>query len=586
MEGAISAGPFFIRPVRMRAAKGGFKRMSDQPNKIIYSMIGVSKFYDKRPVLQDISLSYFYGAKIGVLGLNGSGKSSLLRILAGADQEFVGKTILSPGLSVGFLEQEPRLDDSKTVREVVEEAVQSTLNLIEEFNRINEALAEPMTDDEMDRILGRQSAIQEKLDALDAWDLDSRVEMAMDALRCPPGDMPIKVVSGGERRRVALCRLLLQKPDILLLDEPTNHLDAETVAWLEHHLQQYPGTVIAVTHDRYFLDNVAGWILELDRGRGIPWKGNYSSWLEQKRARLQVEEKAESKRQKTLERELEWIRMSPKARQAKSKARITAYEKLLSQESARRQEDLEIYIPPGPRLGNLVVEAQNVTKGFGNQLLVDHVSFSLPPGGIVGVIGANGAGKTTLFRMITGQEPPDSGAIRIGDTVRLAYVDQNRDSLNPDQSVWEAIAGGEDVLELGKLQVKSRAYVARFNFFGSDQQKKVGMLSGGERNRLHLARMLKSGGNVLLLDEPTNDLDVNTLRALEEALDNFAGCAVVISHDRWFLDRIASHILAFEGDSKVTWFEGNYTEYEVDRRKRLGAEAEQPHRIKYRQLTR
>jgi ATP-binding cassette ChvD family protein len=560
--------------------------MSDQPNKIIYSMIGVSKFYDKRPVLQDISLSYFYGAKIGVLGLNGSGKSSLLRILAGADQEFIGKTILSPGLSVGFLEQEPRLDDSKTVREVVEEAVQGTVALMDEFNRINEKLAEPMTDDEMDQTLARQSAVQEKLDALEAWDLDSRLEMAMDALRCPPGNTPVKVISGGERRRVALCRLLLQKPDILLLDEPTNHLDAETVAWLEHHLQQYPGTVIAVTHDRYFLDNVAGWILELDRGRGIPWKGNYSSWLEQKRSRLQVEEKTESKRQKTLERELEWIRMSPKARQAKSKARITAYEKLLSQESIKRQEDLEIYIPPGPRLGNLVVEAQHVTKGFGSELLVENVSFSLPPGGIVGVIGPNGAGKTTLFRMISGQEQPDSGDVRIGDTVRLAYVDQSRDSLSPDQSVWEVITGGEDILELGKLQVKSRAYVARFNFSGTDQQKKVGMLSGGERNRVHLARMLKSGANVLLLDEPTNDLDVNTLRALEEALDNFAGCAVVISHDRWFLDRIATHILAFEGDSKVVWFEGNYSEYETDRRKRLGAEADQPHRIKYRQLTR
>jgi ATP-binding cassette ChvD family protein len=549
-------------------------------------MIGVSKYYDKRPVLQDISLSYFYGAKIGVLGLNGAGKSSLLRILAGVDPDFVGKTILSPGLSVGFLEQEPRLDDTKTVRAVVEEAVQDTVNLIEEFIRINVILAEPMSDEEMDRTLGRQSAIQEKLDALDAWDLDSRLEMAMDALRCPPEDTSVKVISGGERRRVALCRLLLQKPDILLLDEPTNHLDAETVAWLEHHLQQYPGTVIAVTHDRYFLDNVAGWILELDRGRGIPWKGNYSSWLEQKQARLKVEEKAESKRQKTLERELEWIRMSPKARQTKSKARITAYEKLLSQDSAKRQEDLEIYIPPGPRLGNLVVEAQGVAKGFADRLLVENVNFSLPPGGIVGVIGPNGAGKTTLFRMITGQEQPDAGTIRIGDTVRLAHVDQSRDSLDSAKAVWEVIADGEDLIELGKVQVKSRAYAARFNFSGSDQQKKVGMLSGGERNRVHLARMLKSGANVLLLDEPTNDLDVNTLRALEEGLENFAGCAVLISHDRWFLDRIATHILAFEGDSKVVWFEGNYSDYEADRRQRLGAEAEQPHRIKYRQLTR
>jgi ATP-binding cassette ChvD family protein len=560
--------------------------MGDPGNKIIYSMIGVSKFYDKRPVLQDISLSYFYGAKIGVLGLNGSGKSSLLRILAGADKEFVGQTVISPGLTVGLLEQEPRLDDAKTVRAVVEEAVQETVDLVAEFNRINEKLAEPMSDEEMDKTLARQSAVQEKLDALDAWDLDSRLEMAMEALRCPPGDTPVKVVSGGERRRVALCRLLLRRPDILLLDEPTNHLDAETVAWLERHLQEYPGTVIAVTHDRYFLDNVAGWILELDRGRGIPWKGNYSSWLDQKRTRLQQEEKTEGKRQKTLERELEWIRMSPKARQTKSKARISAYEKLLSQDSAKRQEDLEIYIPPGPRLGNLVVEAQGVAKAFGDRLLMDQVTFALPPGGIVGVIGPNGAGKTTLFRMITGQERPDAGAIRVGDTVRLAYVDQSRDSLNPDKAVWEVIADGEDVIELGKLQVKSRAYAARFNFSGSDQQKKVGMLSGGERNRVHLARILKSGANVLLLDEPTNDLDVNTLRALEEALEDFAGCAVVISHDRWFLDRIATHILAFEGDSRVVWFEGNYSDYEADRRKRLGAEADQPHRIKYRQLTR
>ncbi len=560
--------------------------MGEPANKIIYSMIGVSKFYDKRPVLQDISLSYFYGAKIGVLGLNGSGKSSLLRILAGVDSEFVGQTVFSPGLTVGFLEQEPQLDDTKTVRAVVEEAVHETVNLLEEFNRINEKLAEPLSDEEMDRTLARQSAIQEKLDALEAWDLDSRLEMAMDALRCPPGNTPVKVVSGGERRRVALCRLMLSKPDILLLDEPTNHLDAETVAWLEHHLLDYPGTVIAVTHDRYFLDNVAGWILELDRGRGIPWKGNYSSWLEQKQARLRQEEKSESKRQKTLERELEWIRMSPKARQTKSKARITAYEKLLSQDSAKRQEDLEIYIPPGPRLGNLVVEAKGVSKAYNDHLLMDNVAFALPPGGIVGVIGPNGAGKTTLFRMITGQEPPDAGTIRVGDTVRLAYVDQSRDSLNPDQAVWEVISDGEDVIELGKIQVKSRAYAARFNFSGSDQQKKVGMLSGGERNRVHLARMLKSGANVLLLDEPTNDLDVNTLRALEEALEDFAGCAVVISHDRWFLDRIATHILAFEGDSRVVWFEGNYSDYEADRRKRLGAEADQPHRIKYRQLTR
>ncbi|MCU0561577.1 MAG: energy-dependent translational throttle protein EttA [Desulfobacterales bacterium] len=560
--------------------------MSDQPNKVIYSMIRVSKYYDKRPVLEEISLSYFYGAKIGVLGLNGSGKSSLLRILAGVDTEFVGQTVISPGLTVGFLEQEPHLDESKTVRQVVEEAVQETVALIEEFNRINEKLAEPMSDEEMGKVLDRQSAVQEKLDALDAWDLDARLEMAMDALRCPPGETPVKVVSGGERRRVALCRLLLQKPDILLLDEPTNHLDAETVAWLERHLQQYAGTVIAVTHDRYFLDNVAGWILELDRGRGIPWKGNYSSWLEQKRTRLQQEEKSEGKRQKTLERELEWIRMAPKARHAKSKARITAYENLLAQDAAKRAEDLEIYIPPGPRLGNRVVEAEGVGKRFGDRVLVENVSFALPPGGIVGVIGPNGAGKTTLFRMITGQEAPDAGTIRVGDTVRFAYVDQSRDSLDPNKSAWEVIADGRDVVELGKVQVKSRAYAARFNFSGSDQQKKVGMLSGGERNRVHLARMLKSGANVLLLDEPTNDLDVNTLRALEEALESFAGCAVVISHDRWFLDRIATHIMAFEGDSRVIWFEGNYSEYEADRRKRLGVDADQPHRIKYRALTR
>ena len=560
--------------------------MTDAPNKVIYSMIGVSKYYDKRPVLQDISLSYFYGAKIGVLGLNGAGKSSLLRILAGIDSEFVGETVLSRGLTVGLLEQEPQLDDSLTVRQVVEEAVAETIGLLAEFNRINEQLAEPMSDDEMNRVLDRQAAVQEKIDACEAWDLDSRLEMAMDALRCPPADTPIRVISGGERRRVALCRLLLQKPDILLLDEPTNHLDAETVAWLENHLQQYAGTVIAVTHDRYFLDNVAGWILELDRGRGIPWKGNYSSWLEQKKARLRNEEKAESQRQKTLERELEWIRMTPKARQTKSRARITAYEKLLSQDSARRAQDLEIFIPPGPRLGNVVVEAQGVSKGYRDLMLVENMCFALPPGGIVGVVGPNGAGKTTLFRMITGQEAPDSGTIRIGETVRLAYVDQSRDSLVPEQTVWQAITGGEDVLALGKIELKSRAYVARFNFAGADQQKKVGLLSGGERNRVHLARMLKSGANVLLLDEPTNDLDVNTLRALEEALENFAGCAVIISHDRWFLDRIATHILAFEGDSQVVWFEGNYSEYETDRRKRLGIQADQPHRIKYRHLTR
>jgi ATP-binding cassette ChvD family protein len=560
--------------------------MRQQPDKIICSMMQVSKYYDKKPVIQDISLSYFYGAKIGVLGLNGSGKSSLLRIMAGVDTEFNGKLTFSPGLSVGLLAQEPSLDEGKTVRQTVEEAVQETVDLLAEFNRINEQFGEPMSDDQMDALIQRQGEVQEQLDARDAWDLDARLDMAMDALRCPEGQTAVKVLSGGEKRRVALCRLLLKKPDILLLDEPTNHLDAESVAWLEHHLQQYEGTVIAVTHDRYFLDNVAGWILELDRGHGIPWKGNYSSWLDQKQERLRQEEKAESHRQKTLQRELEWIRMSPKARQSKSKARISAYEKLLSQESAAHARDLEIYIPPGPRLGELVVEAEGVSKAYGDRLLFEDMSFRLPPGGIVGVIGPNGAGKSTLFEMIIGREAPDAGTIRVGETVRLAYVDQNRDSLDPQKTIWEVVSGGRDVIELGAVSVKSRAYVARFNFTGSDQQKKVGMLSGGERNRVHLACMLKDGGNVLLLDEPTNDLDVNTMRALEEALENFAGCAVVISHDRWFLDRIATHILAFEGDSRVVWFEGNYSDYEADRRRRLGAEADRPHRIKYRQLTR
>ena len=559
--------------------------MSTEPNKVIYSMVGVSKFYDKKPVLKDIYLSYFYGAKIGVLGLNGSGKSSLLRILAGVDKDFNGETVISPGFTVGYLEQEPLLDDDRTVREVVEEAVKETVSLLKEFEEINAKFGEEMSDDEMNALLERQGTVQEKLDHLDAWDLDSRLEMAMDALRCPPPETPVKILSGGERRRVALCRLLLQKPDILLLDEPTNHLDAESVAWLEHHLQNYPGTIIAVTHDRYFLDNVAGWILELDRGEGIPWKGNYSSWLEQKQERLRREEKSESERQKTLQRELEWIRMSPKARRAKGKARINAYETLLDKQSEKRREDLEIPIPPGPRLGDVVIEAENVTKSYGDQLLVENMTFALPPGGIVGVIGPNGAGKTTLFRMITKQEAPDSGAIRTGETVQLAYVDQSR-TLDADKSIWEEISGGEDSLKLGNREVNSRAYVGRFNFSGSEQQKKVSMLSGGERNRVHLAKMLKEGANVLLLDEPTNDLDVNTLRALEEALENFAGCAVVISHDRWFLDRIATHMLAFEGDSKVVWFEGNYSDYEEDRKARLGAAAEVPHRIKYRQLTR
>jgi len=549
-------------------------------------MIRVSRYYEKKPVLKDISLSYFYGAKIGVIGLNGSGKSSLLRILAGRDREFNGETVLSPGHTVGFLEQEPLLDDKKTVREIVEEGVQETVNALKEYHLINEKFAEPMSDDEMTKLIERQGKVQERLEALDAWDLDSRLEMAMDALRCPPGDTVLKVLSGGERRRVALCRLLLQKPDILLLDEPTNHLDAETVAWLEHHLQGYPGTIIAVTHDRYFLDNVAGWILELDRGEGIPWKGNYSSWLEQKKNRLQQEEKAESERQKTLQRELDWIRMSPKGRHAKAKARINSYEALLSQDMEKRAKELEIYIPPGPRLGSVVIDADNVSKAYGDTILMEGMTFSLPPGGIVGVIGPNGAGKTTLFRMITGQEKPDSGTFKTGETVRLSYVDQSRDDLDPNKSIWEVISGGDDVIQLGKKQVNSRAYVARFNFSGTDQQKKVSMLSGGERNRVHLARMLKEGANVLLLDEPTNDLDVNTMRALEEALENFAGCAVVISHDRWFLDRIATHILAFEGDSRVVWFDGNYSEYESDRKTRLGAAADQPHRIKYRHLSR
>lgn len=560
--------------------------MNSELNKIIYSMIGVSKNHNKKPVLKDISLSYFYGAKIGVLGLNGSGKSSLLRILAGVDEEFNGETVLSKGYTVGFLEQEPLLDNTKNVRQIVEEGVQETVDLMNEFNTINDQFAEPMSDEEMDKLIQRQSNVQENLDALDAWDLDSRLTMAMDALRCPEGDTQVNVLSGGERRRVALCRLLLQKPDILLLDEPTNHLDAESVAWLEHHLQQYAGTIIAVTHDRYFLDNVAGWILELDRGHGIPWKGNYSSWLEQKQVRLQQEGKTESERQKTLKRELEWIRMSPKGRRTKSKARISSYEKLLGQENEKLDKELEIYIPPGPRLGKVVIEADNVTKAYDGNLLMEKMSFSLPPGGIVGVVGPNGAGKTTLFRMITNQEAPDSGTIKIADTVRLAYVDQSRDSLEPDKNIWEMISGGQDTIQLGSRSINSRAYVARFNFSGSDQQKKVGNLSGGERNRIHLARMLKGGANVLLLDEPTNDLDVNTMRALEEALENFAGCAVIISHDRWFLDRLSTHILAFEGESRVTWFEGNYSDYEEDRRRRLGIEADQPRRIKYRQLTR
>jgi ATP-binding cassette ChvD family protein len=560
--------------------------MSTVPNKVIYSMIGVSKFYDKKAVLKDIYLSYFYGAKIGVIGLNGSGKSSILRILAGVDQEFQGRTAVSPGFTIGFLEQEPKLDPSKTVRQIVEEGAQSVVNLLKEYDEINAKFAEPMSDDEMTKLLDRQGTVQEKLDAVGAWDLDARLEMAMDALRCPPPDTSVSVLSGGEKRRVALCRLLLLKPDILLLDEPTNHLDAESVAWLERHIKEYEGTVIAVTHDRYFLDNVAGWILELDRGAGIPWEGNYSSWLEQKQVRLAQEEKSETDRQKTLQRELEWIRMSPKGRQAKGKARINSYEAMLSQESERASQDLEIFIPPGPRLGQVVIEAQGVKKAYGDNVLFENLEFRLPAGGIVGVIGPNGAGKTTLFRMIVGQEKPDAGTFRLGETAKLAYVDQSRDVLTATKTVFDEISDGSDVIQLGTRQVNSRAYVARFNFGGADQQKKVGSLSGGERNRLHLAKMLKEGANVLLLDEPTNDLDVNTMRALEEALENFAGCAVIISHDRWFLDRIATHILAFEGESEVVWFEGNYSAYEADRRARLGTAADQPHRIKYRHLTR
>jgi ATP-binding cassette ChvD family protein len=560
--------------------------MAIDPNKVIYSMMKVSKKYNQKYVLKDISLSYFYGAKIGVLGLNGSGKSTLLRILAGIDREHEGKTMLSEGYTIDYLPQEPELDGDKTVRQVVEEGAQATLDLLAEFNAINEQFAQPMDDQTMNALLERQAKVQDQLDAADAWNLDSRLEMAMDALRCPPADSTCAHLSGGEKRRVALCRILLKKPDILLLDEPTNHLDAESVSWLEQHLQQYAGTVIAVTHDRYFLDNVAGWILELDRGQGIPWKGNYSSWLEQKHKRLAQEEKKESERQRTLQRELEWIRMSPKGRRTKSKARISAYENLLNQQGEKAASDLEIYIPPGPRLGKLVIEAEELSKAYDNRILMDKLSFSLPPGGIVGIIGPNGAGKSTLFRLITGQEQADSGSIRIGETVKLAYVDQSREVLKPEESIWQAISEGQDTIWLGTREVNSRAYVARFNFTGSDQQQKVGTLSGGQRNRVHLARMLKEGGNVLLLDEPTNDLDVNTMRALEEALENFAGCAVVISHDRWFLDRIATHIMAFEGNSEVVWYEGNYSDYEQDYKRRKGAAADQPHRIRYRQLTR
>ena len=549
-------------------------------------MVKVSKLYDKKAVLKDIYLSFFYGAKIGVLGLNGAGKSSLLRIIAGTDKDFNGEIVFSKGYSVGYLQQEPNLDESKTVQQIVEEAVQSTVDLLKEFEEINGKFAEPMDDDAMNALIERQGEVQEALDHADAWDLDSRLEMAMEALRCPPADTIVKNLSGGEKRRVALCRLLLQKPDILLLDEPTNHVDAESVGWLEMHLQKYEGTIIAVTHDRYFLDNIAGWILELDRGQGIPYEGNYSSWLEQKSTRLAQEERKEDKLQKTLERELEWIRMSPKGRHAKSKARINDYEAMVASESEKHADDLEIYIPPGPRLGDVVIEAHKVSKAYGDTVLFENLEFTLPKGGIVGVIGPNGAGKTTLFRLITGQETPDSGTFKVGETVKLGYVDQSRDSLNAEKNVFDEISDGLDNVTLGTRVMNARTYVSKFNFSGADQQKFVGQLSGGERNRVHLAKMLKTGANVLLLDEPTNDIDVNTMRALEEALENFAGCAVVISHDRWFLDRIATHILAFEGDSHVEYFDGNYSEYEADRKRRLGHDADQPHRIKYRNLTR
>jgi len=553
----------------------------------IYTMKGLGKIHPPdHVVLKDIWLSFLPGAKIGVLGLNGAGKSTLLKVMAGEDQQFVGEAWPADGISVGFLQQEPRLDSSKTVLGNVEEGVAEIKALLTRYDEINAKFAEELTPDEMDKVLEEQGKVQDRIEAANGWDLDSRLELAMDALRLPPPDADVAKLSGGERRRVALCRLLLKSPDLLLLDEPTNHLDAESVAWLERFLKDYPGTVVAVTHDRYFLDNVAGWILELDRGSGIPWEGNYSSWLDQKQRRLEIEEKAETKRQRTLSRELEWIRMSPRARQAKGKARLNAYEDLLKEETAQKIEQVEIYIPPGPRLGDVVVEARGLRKGYGDVLLMDDVTFTLPRGGIVGVIGPNGAGKTTLFRMITGVEQPDAGTLRLGETVKVGYVDQSRDALAPEKSVWEEITGGRDNVELGTREVASRAYVSWFNFKGRDQQRKVGSLSGGERNRVHLAKLLKGGANLLLLDEPTNDLDVDTLRALEEALLAFAGCAVVISHDRWFLDRIATHMLAFEGDSKVVWFEGNYQDYEADRHRRLGAEADQPHRIKYRKLTR
>ena len=557
-----------------------------EAEKIIYSMYKVSKHYNRKVVIADISLSYFYGAKIGVLGLNGSGKSTLLRIMAGIDSEYEGTISIQPGFTAGYLEQEPELEKGKTVKEIVEEGVQETVDLLREYEDINAQFAEPMDDDAMNALIERQASVAEQLDATGAWDLDSRLDMAMDALRCPPEDQEVSTLSGGERRRVALCRLLLRQPDILLLDEPTNHLDAETVAWLEGHLHQYQGTVIAVTHDRYFLDNVAGWILELDQGRGVPWKGNYSSWLEQKQERLRLEEKSESERQRTLERELEWIRMTPRAKQQKNKARIRAYEELLNQDRVQRNEEVQLYIPPGPRLGDIAIEAKGVSKRYGDRIIFENMDFALPSGGIVGVIGPNGAGKTTLFRLITGQETADSGQLRIGETVRLGYVDQSRETLVGENTVWQEVSSGEEELELGERKVNSRAYLARFNFLGADQQQKVGTLSGGQRNRVHLAKVLKEQANVFLLDEPTNDLDVHTLRALEEGLENFAGCVVVISHDRWFLDRIATHILAFEGDSQVYWFEGNFSEYEENKKARLGEDSVVPQRVRYRQLTR
>jgi sulfate-transporting ATPase len=586
------AGTFFIRrsggsnvPVLLRSEYLFRKRwLSMGDEKIIFSMIGVGKIVKpNKHILKDIYLSFFYGAKIGVLGLNGSGKSTLLRIIAGEDSDYLGQITIQKGITVGYLHQEPQLNETKTVKEIVEEGVQEIIDLLKKYEAVNQQLALPGAD--YDTLLERQSALQEQIDRAQAWDLESRLEQAMDALRCPPGDTPVNVLSGGERRRVALCRLLLTEPDVLLLDEPTNHLDAESVAWLEHHLKQYKGTVIAVTHDRYFLDNVAGWILELDRGEGIPFEGNYSSWLDQKMRRLETEEKQESKRQRVLKRELEWVRLNPKGRRAKSKARIAAYEKMVSEQLDKRNEEIEITIPPGPRLGDIVIRAVQLAKSYGDTVLFENMTFTLPPGGIIGVIGPNGAGKTTLFKIITGQEHPDTGALEIGNTVKLAYIDQLR-PLAPEKTIWEEISEGNNIIRIGNREVNSRGYVARFNFSGTDQQKLVGSLSGGERNRVHLAKILKAGANVLLLDEPTNDLDVNTLRALEEALADFAGCAVIISHDRWFLDRVATHILAFEGESAVVWFDGNYSEYEERRKQRLGIAADQPHRIKYKRLTR